>query len=177
MKKIAECQLQRNLATASSVLLGIILGFVNLHLRFDFQAWYWLLLDLCIALLLVVFLHEGTHALIAKMLHHHPVFGIKLPLVYITFNHKLPKWHFIAIALGPFVLLTLLFATLYNILGSSAPNLTLIALLALELNILGAIGDLWMVARILLFPAIAQVQDTKSGFEVWIPEKTERVGH
>lgn len=55
-----------------------------------------------------------------------------------------------------------LFASLY-----ASGVLRLFAVLCFSINTIGAIGDLWIVTKLLRHGAGTWVQDTKSGIQVW----------
>jgi hypothetical protein len=142
--------------------VGIALGILNTFLDVDFTPRLALVGWLVAAILLVVALHEGTHGAVARLLGHRPIFGIKPPLVYVTFARKIPRGHLIAIALAPFVFLDVVFGAMY-----AAGFLKLFASLCFGINTLGATGDLWIAAKVLGQERGTFVQDTKTGVEIW----------
>jgi hypothetical protein len=111
-------------------------------------------------------LHEALHGAVALLLGHKPFFGIKLPLVYVTFPGKLPHGHFMLVALAPFVVLDAFFLLLY-----SWRTLRLFSDLSIIINTIGAVADLWIVLRLLRAPKGSMIQDTKTGFEVWTADE------
>ena len=143
-------------------LVGVLLGVVNTFLGVDFTPRPALAGWLAVAIVSVVVLHEGIHGAVASLLGHRPIFGLKPPLVYVTFKEKLPRWHLVAIAVAPFIILNLVFAALY-----AAGLLKLFSVLCFGINTLGATGDLWITSKVVAAEAGTLVQDTKTGVEIW----------
>jgi hypothetical protein len=148
--------------------IGVLAGFANAHLGIDFNLEASFFLWLLLAIIVVVVLHEGTHGGVAALLGHKPVFGLKLPLVYVTFKAKVPRWHYMLVAIAPFVILTFLFGFL-----DAQGALKLFCHLSLLTNLIGSVGDLWVVLKLVGGPKGAWIQDTKTGFEVWIADETK----
>jgi len=114
------------------------------------------------SLLLVMVLHEAFHGATASLLGHKPLFGLKPPLVYITFASKIPRNHFILVAVAPLVLLDILFILMY-----AQGVLTLFCDFCFMSTTIGAVGDIWIVLTLLHMPKQSLILDTKTGFEVW----------
>ena len=174
MTKIAEYQLPRQKVYCAVLLMGVAFGFINLKLRIDFTPNLALLALLAVAIVATVLLHEGVHALVARLFGHHPLFGLKLPLVYITFTEKISRNHFLLIALAPLIILDSVFALAYVAgvvyaaqLACCADSLRLFANLGFVINTLGAAGDIWMTAKLLGHASNTLVLDTKTGMEIW----------
>lgn len=163
--RTAAYELPRRRATLAGVVLGIVLGSAATRLDLVFPDWLPILGWLAAALVVTVALHEGVHAGVARALGHRPVFGLRPPLVYVTFHEAIPRSHFVAVALAPLLLLDALFVGLYL-----AGVLRFGAFLAFLVNTIGALGDLWMTARLLPHRRGAWVQDTRTGMEVWEAE-------
>jgi hypothetical protein len=132
---------------------------------------FWLITLILIVLVLV--LHEWVHGLAIQWAGHRPRYGIKtwngLPLVlYATTDNVLfPRNTFIAIALAPLIVLTLLGMVLIWLLPDSfASTITL----GVALNAAGAVGDLWMTALALRFPSSALVRDEADGIRIFAQE-------
>ena len=162
LEKVAEHTVSRVKLGVYGAGVGILLGIVNAFLDVDFTARPALIGWLVAAIVMVVVLHEGTHGAVAHLLGHRPIFGLKLPLVYVTFDKKLPRGHLVAIALAPFVLLNIVFVAVY-----AAGFLKLLFALCFGINTLGATGDLWIISRLLGHDRGTYVQDTKTGVEIW----------
>jgi hypothetical protein len=163
--KIADHSPSRSRLCAVSVVIGVLAGFANAYLGIQFSLQASLFLWLLAAIIVVVALHEGTHGAVATLLGHKPVFGLKPPLVYVTFTGKVPRGHYMLVAIAPFVILTLLFGYLYA-QGALKP----FYLLSLLTNLIGSVGDLWVVLKLAGGPKGAWIQDTKTGFEVWVAD-------
>jgi hypothetical protein len=163
MIKINEYQFSRKAATGYAIIIGSLIGLINtLYAPIDFSL-SWLFLGwLAAAIVSVVFLHEMIHGTAAVLIGYRPIFGFKLPLVYVTFNEKIPRGHFITIALAPLVILDLLFGVLF-----AMGVLKVFSYFCLIINTLGAIGDMWITIKLVPQERGTLIQDTKSGIEVW----------
>jgi len=149
-----------------AIFVGVLAGVVNTYLEIDFTLRPMLFVCLLSAIVIVVSFHEAVHGLIATLLGHKPLFGFKPPLVYITFTGKIPRNHFILVALAPLVLLDVLFGYLY-IRGL----FKLFFDFCLIINTIGALGDVWIVLMLLNAEKASLIQDTKNGFEVWVADE------
>jgi hypothetical protein len=169
LKKVADCTPPRSTLYAIGVAMGVLAGFANSLLGIDMglrpSLFGWLL----VSLIVVVALHEGTHGAVAALLGHKPLFGLKPPLVYVTFTGKLPREHFMVVAIAPFVVLDLLFGFLY-----ARGALKLFCDLSLIVNSIGSVADIWVVLKLIGAPKGALIQDTKTGFEVWVADETAK---
>ena len=159
---VGTYDISRNKATFFALVLGIFAGVANTFLDVDFTLRRELLGWLVLAFVTVIALHEGIHGLTARMFGHQPIFGLKPPLVYVTFDTKVPRGHFIAIALAPLIVLDIVFAVLY-----SMDVAKLFADLGFVINTLGAVGDVWIVLKLVPQERGTLVRDTKTGIEVW----------
>jgi hypothetical protein len=162
LERVAEYTVSRVKLGVYGAGVGILLGIVNASLDVDFTPRPALIGWLVAAIVLVVVLHEGTHGAVAYLLGHRPIFGLKLPLVYVTFDKKLPRGHLVAIAVAPFLFLDIAFVALY-----AAGFLELFSALCFGINTLGATGDLWIICKVLSHEHGTYVQDTKTGVEIW----------
>jgi hypothetical protein len=165
MKKTAEHELPRKAVYAGALAIGVLAGWVNTYLDIDFTPGPALFLWLLAGVVIVVALHEAVHGAAALVFGHRPEFGLKPPLVYITFKDKIPRDHFIVVALAPFILLDLAFAALYRV-----EALRIFADICFIINTLGAAGDIWISYKLLGAPRGSLIQDTKTGVEVWVEE-------
>jgi hypothetical protein len=162
LEKVADYTVSRVKLGVYGAFVGVLLGILNVFLDVDFTPRLALVGWVAAAVVLVVFLHEGTHGAVARLLGHRPIFGLKPPLVYVTFDKKIPRGHLIAIAVAPFLFLDIVFAALY-----AAGVLKLFWSLCFGINTLGATGDLWITGRVLPQDRGTLVQDTKTGVEIW----------
>ena len=152
----------RRRATGVGLVMGVLFGVGNHLLALDFSLRPELFFAVGAALIVVLFLHEGVHGAAGWLLGHRPEFGFEPPLVFTTFREKIPRGHLIVIALAPLVTLDALFVGLYF-----TGTLELFAAVCVAINTIGAIGDVWIVARVLPQARGSVIQDTKSGVEVW----------
>jgi hypothetical protein len=167
LKKVAEWTLPRKVVTGVGIALGGLAGFANTFLAVDLSLRPSLFLWLLASLIVVVTLHEGTHGAVAALLGYKPLFGLKPPLVYVTFAEKLPAGHFVLVAGAPFVVLNLLFVSLF-----AWSPLKVFCDFSLIINSIGSIADLWIVLKLMRGPKGAWIQDTKTGFEIWVADET-----
>ncbi len=166
MTKIAEHNVPRRKLYLTVIFVGILSGLVNTFLDVDYSFRPALIGWFVAAVITIILIHEGIHGAVAVVLGHKPVFGIKPPFVYTTFNHKIPHGQFIFIALAPLVILDLLFGVLY-----AAGVLKLFSNLCFVINTLGAAGDVWITFKLIRHERGTLVQDTKTGVEVWWAEE------
>ncbi len=122
---------------------------------------------------LVAVLHELTHALFFWLFTHEwPVFGFKGVYAYAA----APKWYiprlpFLVVGLAPLLLLTLLGLALLHTLPL---DLIPAVLFALTINAAGAIGDLYLVFRLLYTPAACLIRDEGNSVTWYVPEEAGR---
>jgi hypothetical protein len=121
-----------------------------------------LLLALLLGGLLVVVPHEACHGLAIRALGGRPRYGVGLahgflPYAYATSDATFSRRGFVAVALAPLLVLSLL--------GGAAMVLFEWPWLAvpLALNAGGAVGDLWMTLVVLGTPAGVRVRDETTG--------------
>jgi len=166
VKKYFAYTLPRNALYGGAVALGILAGFLNIFLAVDFTVRPALVASLLASIIIVVSLHEGIHGGVAVLFGHKPLFGLKPPLVYITFTGKIPRNHFILVALAPLVVLDAFFVVLYVY-----SPFKLFSDFCLIINTIGALGDVWIVVKLLSVEKGAMIQDTKTGIEVWVADE------
>jgi len=159
---VASYELPRNKATIVGVVLGIAIGVGNTRLDLVWPSTLEILGWLFAALVVVLLLHEGLHGLVGKLTGYRPIFGVQPPLVFTTFEERITRNHLIAIALAPLIVLDIAAIALYQ-----TGSLRLFANLCFTVNTIGALGDMWIVSRLLRHDASVWVQDTKSGVEIW----------
>ena len=159
---IAAHVFPRNHGMVVGVLTGIGIGFLNAYLGVELGSWTSIVFLLLASIATVLILHEGIHGGVAWVLGHKPHFGIEPPLVFTTFEQRLPKNHFILVAIAPLILLDAVLITMYvQDIFPAFSNL------CFAVNTIGAIGDVWITATLIRYPAEIFVQDTKSGVEIW----------
>ena len=127
--------------------------------------WY---LAVIVVLVLTFGGHELTHGLVIGLLGHRPRFGVKLDkgVFYATADNALFwRGQFVLIALAPLLGLTLLCMLLLLIVPDT---LGYYVGLIVVLNAAGSIGDLWMSAEVLRYPADALVRDEADSIRIYV---------
>ncbi len=163
MDKVDEYTISRTKATGYGTMAGVLIGVFNaLFQPIDFTITVSLGAWLLSAIIAVVIIHESVHGLVALLLGHRPLFGCRPPLVYVTFTNRIPRGRFITIALAPLVILDLAFGALFFF-----GILKTFSYMCLIINSIGAVGDIWVVLKLLPHERSTLVQDTSTGFEVW----------
>ncbi len=114
---------------------------------------------------LVMFLHEGIHALAFAFWGGRPYFGAKLPLALFcgAKNQIFRRNHYLVVGLAPLVIITVA-GIIFTLLS---PALAVYTLLGTIGNFSGAAGDLWVALRLLRQPKDVLVEDTDAGYRVW----------
>jgi hypothetical protein len=166
LKKVADCTPPRRFLYAVGIAAGVVTGFANSVLNIDMSLRPSLFGWLLASVIIVVALHEGTHGAVAALLGHKPLFGLRPPLIFITFRGKLPRGHLMVVAIAPFVVLDVLFGILY-----ARGALKLFCDLSFIINSIGSVVDIWSVVKLIGAPKGAWIQDTKTGFEVWVADE------
>ncbi len=163
MVKVAEYTYSRKKAFVYGTTIGLLTGILNAWLPLiDFTLRASLFGWLATAVITTIFLHEGIHGAVALLFGHRPIFGVKPPFFYVTFDHKVPRDHFMAVTLAPLVTLDVIFIGFYmlNLLRT-------FSFLCLMINTIGALGDVWIAVKLLAQNRSILVQDTKNGIEIW----------
>ncbi len=163
MIKVAEYTISRRKAAGYAIIIGFLIGLLNaIFVPIDFTLRPELFGWLAAAVVCIIILHESVHGATAILFGYKPLFGFKPPLIYMTFREKIPKGIFIAVALTPLFILNLVFGTFFA-LGI----LKAFCLFCLIINTLGAIGDIWIMLKLVKHERGTLVLDTKTGIEVW----------
>jgi hypothetical protein len=117
-------------------------------------------------LFVVILLHEVVHGIAAALLGARPSFGVGPGFAYTTFLEPMGKTRYLTVGLAPLVLMTA------AAVGAALawPSLAGWLIYAATINASGAIGDLWMAARIVRAPARAKFYDLADGFAVYEPD-------
>ncbi len=129
------------------------------------------LLLLLASLALVLVLHELTHGVAMRLFKAHPKYGVlwSKAMFYATSpGFAYPRRQYLAVALAPLVGLSLAALLAIRLLAGT-PWVMLVALVA-ALNAAGAVGDLWITALVLRYPAHAYVIDEQDGVRIFLPE-------
>jgi hypothetical protein len=129
--------------------------------------------DLLIALfgiIMTLVLHEFMHGITMQVFGAHPQYGVlwKQLMFYATSpGYVYPRGQFLAIALAPLVLLSLL--AVLGMLLLAGSNMVIVLSLLAAINAAGAIGDLWIVTIVLRYPSYAYIMDERDGIRVFLP--------
>ncbi|MCP4217498.1 MAG: DUF3267 domain-containing protein [bacterium] len=163
MVKVGEYIFSRKKTAWFGLIMGVLIGVFNTFAYpIDFTLDFFFIVQLIAALVIVVFLHEIVHGVAAILLGYKPIFGIKPPLVYVTFDQRIPRGNFITVALAPLIVLNILFGLLFFF-----GIIEVFAYFALLINSMGAMGDIWIAAMLIRQEKGVWVQDTKTGIEIW----------
>jgi hypothetical protein len=111
-------------------------------------------------------LHEVIHAAVIIALGARPRFGVRLPLaLYCTAPGQVfTRGGYLAVALGPLLLLSLLGAALIWFV----PDFGAYLLFALAGNVSGAVGDLAAANGVRSLPRGALIADRATGYEAYV---------
>lgn len=117
-------------------------------------------------LAVVVVVHEAIHAAVVRLFGGDVSFGVGVtqfvfPYAYVTTTHRLTRNRFVAVALAPLVVVSLVGTPLMVVLD--AP----ILVLPLAFNAAGAVGDLWMTGILLRYPPHVLVEDAETGLRIY----------
>lgn len=150
------------LFVAAAVAMGILYGSAGRVVLDAVSVLLW-----PVAFIVTLPLHELIHAAFVLLFGGRPTFGagVKagLPYLYVTNpGRRFTRNQFLTIALAPLLLIDLVALALIAV----HPGWTWAAV-AFVANTSGAIGDIWVFALVLRFPASALVEDRTLGFAVW----------
>lgn len=114
----------------------------------------------------MMILHEAIHGLFFWVFtRSRPIFGIKLLFAYAGApDWYIPRDQYTVIGLAPFVLMSVVGFLLIPFVSLLASRLTLFGIV---MNASGAIGDLYVVAKVLRQPRDVMIQDTGFGFAIF----------
>jgi uncharacterized membrane protein HdeD (DUF308 family) len=124
----------------------------------------WLSINL-LFYIIVLFLHEGIHALAFIFWGGKPYFGAKLPVALYcgAKNQLFRRNQYLVVGLAPLVVISLA-AIVITFLNPVMASYTLFATIG---NFSGAAGDVWSVMRLLRQPGNVLVEDTETGYRAW----------
>ncbi|SRR5579883_1770139 len=149
--------------------LDLVVAILSLHTWWPTGlSWWsllvWLVLNVA-GYVLILPIHEAIHALAFLFWGGRPHFGARLPLVlYCGAREQLfRRTPYLTIGLAPLVVISLVGI----ILPFLSPPLAFYAFFALVGNLSGAVGDIWVVRRLLQLPAHVWVEDTETGYRAW----------
>lgn len=128
------------------------------------QVFLWIVINL-LSYAIMLPIHEFMHGITITLLGGKPHYGTKLPFaLYCGAKDQIfPRNYYLAIALAPFVVISLA-GIIFTLL---APGLSSYVLLATTGNISGAAGDLWVARRLRMLPTSILVEDLETGYHAW----------
>ena len=163
MIKIGEHTLPRNKAFFFSIVSGCAIGlYSSMYSPVDLTLNARLLVLFAMAFTSIIMLHEAVHGIAAVLLGFRPSFWHKFPAVYVTFDEKIPREHFMITAMAPFVVLDVTLAFLFAV-----GILKTFCFMGLILNTIGSVGDLWLTFKLCSHASGTMVRDLKTGIEVY----------
>jgi hypothetical protein len=124
-----------------------------------------------IAIVLTIILHELTHGLVMRLFGAKPKYGIlwKGLMFYATSpGYAYHRNNYVAIALAPFVIISILVVFEMWLLQGTI----WVALLGVcgVVNASGAIGDMWITMIVLRYATTAYIMDERDGIQVFLPK-------
>jgi hypothetical protein len=117
----------------------------------------------------VVVLHEATHGLVMRLWGKRPKFGFVhkgLAAYAAAPGQRFTRNQWVAVALAPLVVLSVLGCAIMPLLPVSFLGMTIFCL---AVNAAGAGADVWMSLRVLRYPPSACVVDEPDGIRVLMP--------
>jgi hypothetical protein len=149
-------------AIGFTALVALLGGRREFEITFEPLALLWLV-GLMVAVIVV---HEVIHGVTALLCGAKPAYGVGPGFAYTTFLESMSKWAYLAIGLAPLALISVIAVAGALLWPVAAGWLLMVAII----NASGAIGDLWMSARILRAPSEARFFDLADGFAIYVPE-------
>ena len=133
----------------------------------SFNGWQlllWFAINI-VVYILVLFLHEGIHALAFAFWGGTPYFGAKLPVALYcgARNQIFRRNHYLVVGLAPLVMITIA-GILFTLLSPALAAYTLFGTIG---NFAGAAGDLQVAIELWRQPKDVLVEDTETGYRVW----------
>jgi hypothetical protein len=163
MELIASVKVNRRMALAMATVAGVGFGLYNTYYpTVDVTISVPMIVALALSLPATAIVHEVVHGVTSQVLGYKPKYGFKPPMVYITFEERVSALHYKLIALAPFFIVTGACAA-FIVYGIQKRFFYF----CLMINVMGAVADLWAVVRLLTYNRGYEVQDTKSGFDLY----------
>ena len=124
----------------------------------------WLSINI-LSYIVVLFLHEGIHALAFIFWGGKPYFGAKPPYALYcgAKNQLFHRNQYFVVGLAPLIVITLA-GIIFILISPLLASYTLFALIG---NFSGAAGDIWVVRKLLRRPRSILVEDTEAGCRAW----------
>ena len=163
MIKVAEHTISRYRVAAYAFAVAVLIGvakaiFYPIDFTFTVTLFQWL----GAALVVVLLLHECTHAAVAMLFGYRPIFGCQPPLIFVTFKEKIPWGRFMTIAVTPLLFLNIVFGFLFTV-----GVLKVFSYFFVMMNTLGSAGDVWVFFKLLGEDRRSFIQDTEKAIVVW----------
>ncbi|MGH2524269.1 MAG: DUF3267 domain-containing protein [Anaerolineales bacterium] len=128
------------------------------------------LVALLVGLVLMIVAHELVHGLAMRLYGARPQYGVmwKSLMFYATApGQAFTRNQYLVVGLAPLVSLSAL-ALMGMAAFAGTPVVALLGICA-TLNAAGAVGDLWIVATVLRYPAHVWVVDERDGVRIFMP--------
>jgi hypothetical protein len=150
-------------AIGFTALLAILGGRREFEITFNVWEFLWMA-GLLVAVIVV---HELLHGVVAALFGAKPSFGVGPGFAYTTFLESMSKVAYLAIGVAPLIIISVVSVAGALIWPAAAGWLLLVAII----NAGGAVGDLWMAARIVRSPSDARFYDLADGFAIYVPQQ------
>ena len=124
----------------------------------------WIVINI-IGYILILPIHELIHAAAFVLWGGKPYFGVRLPYALYcgAKNQLFHRNQYFVVGLAPLVVITLA-GIIFILISPVLASYTLFALIG---NFSGAVGDIWVVRKLLRRPRSILVEDTEAGYRAW----------
>ncbi len=147
-------------------IVGLLGGRDSYGFEFDLSGLMTAAFGTVLVVVLVTLVHEAVHGLAGLAQGAKPAFGVGPGFAYTTFFQPINKLNFLVIGISPLIVISILCVAIALLVPSLAGWMIFTAVF----NATGAIGDLWMIWRILRSPRGAMFFDLADGFMVYAPK-------
>jgi hypothetical protein len=130
------------------------------------------LLTVAVLLIAVPVLHEAVHGAVALFVGGRPFFGVGRGYAYTSFREPISPRQYLTVTVAPLVVLSI--ATFVGFLV--VPDWFFYLAVFGAGNAAGAVGDLWILARVRHLPNDALVYDLADGYAAFVPQTAEHPG-
>ncbi len=124
----------------------------------------WIVINI-IGYILILPIHELIHAAAFVLWGGKPYFGVRLPYALYcgAKNQLFHRNQYFVVGLAPLIAITLA-GIIFILISPVLASYTLFALIG---NFSGAVGDIWVVRKLLRRPRSILVEDTEAGYRAW----------
>ena len=124
----------------------------------------WIVINI-IGYILILPIHELIHAAAFVLWGGKPYFGARLPYALYcgAKNQLFHRNQYFVVGLAPLIAITLA-GIIFILISPVLASYTLFALIG---NFSGAVGDIWVVRKLLRRPRSILVEDTEAGYRAW----------